>query len=185
MEGGKYFEEFCQIASENSDNLFSYTYEFRINLYPGLNENIEQAERTTASDEEAVLMENPNNQTESKERIIYLKLLHLTILLRRKNFLRFLLTKVDSKTFTDKISISPTEFVSCGKDSWIFGANYIHFAARFDPVGLHLILSYVDDKIDLINRSVTERKWSPLHVAVCGDDSISTRLMLFYVFILL
>ena len=54
MEGGKYFEEFCQIASENSDNLFSYTYEFRINLYPGLNENIEQAKRTTASDEEAV-----------------------------------------------------------------------------------------------------------------------------------
>ena len=181
MKGGKDFEEFCKIAKENADNLFSYTYKFRIKLLPtnpGLQEEVEQAESTTTSDEESGLMENNNDQTETYEQIIYLKLLHLIILLRRKNFLRFILSEVDAKfPFTEKISIYPTKFVSCGKDSWIFGANFIHFAARFDPEGLHLILSQVDGKIDLINTSLTERKWSPLHVAVLGDDSTSTRFV--------
>ena len=146
LKGGKLdYEEFCK-----KGNLFSYAYEIQIKL--------ETAE------------------SRQPYRKLNLKLFHLIILLRRRKFLQHMLKVAGFESYlTEPIGIHPKEFVPCGKDSWIFGGNSVHFAARFFPEGLNLILSQVDDKEYLINACLSEKKWSPLHVAVLGHDSLSTK----------
>jgi hypothetical protein len=67
---------------------------------------------------------------------------------------------------------SPSKNV-VSQDIWIFGASLIHFAAKFMPEGLELLLSSLEK-----NKPVdTESKHGlvPLHVAARNNDSLSTR----------
>ena len=74
------------------------------------------------------------------------------------------------------------------KDRWIRGANCIHLAAKFMPVGLELILTSLEspmyanvnnanyshkEEVNTINNPYD--KLYPLHIAVRNCDPISTR----------
>ena len=61
------------------------------------------------------------------------------------------------------------------KDQWISKANCLHLAARFNPKGLHIILSHLKDKESLIQDTHKDGQVSPLHVAATKMDSRSTR----------
>ena len=67
------------------------------------------------------------------------------------------------------------------KRLWMYEANVMHLAAKFNPYGLFLILSnfkehYPDQSIhQIIERFRSMFGATPLHVAASNPDSLSTR----------
>ena len=67
------------------------------------------------------------------------------------------------------------------KQLWIYDANILHLAARFNPNGLYLILSilkenYQTQKIQKIVKEYPNMFGvTPLHVAASNQESLSTR----------
>ena len=59
------------------------------------------------------------------------------------------------------------------QDIWIFGASLIHFAAKFMPEGLELLLSSLENNKPVDTKS--KHGLVPLHVAARNNDSLSTR----------
>ena len=59
------------------------------------------------------------------------------------------------------------------QDIWIFGASLIHFAAKFMPEGLELLLSTFENNKPVDTKS--KHGLVPLHVAARNNDSLSTR----------
>ena len=66
---------------------------------------------------------------------------------------------------------SPEMFVD--QDKWILGANCIHLAAKFMPMGLNLMRT----NISALSSTETRTRFglSPLHIAARNNDSLSTR----------
>ena len=62
------------------------------------------------------------------------------------------------------------------QDIWIFGASLIHFAAKFMPEGLELLLSSLENNKPVDTKS--KHGLVPLHVAARNNDSLSTRYFL-------
>ena len=67
---------------------------------------------------------------------------------------------------------SPSKNV-VSQDIWIFGASLIHFAAKFMPEGLELLLSSLENNKPVDIKS--KHGLVPLHVAARNNDSLSTR----------
>ena len=67
---------------------------------------------------------------------------------------------------------SPSKNV-VSQDIWIFGASLIHFAAKFMPEGLELLLSTLENNKPVDTKS--KHGLVPLHVAAGNNDSLSTR----------
>ena len=67
---------------------------------------------------------------------------------------------------------SPSKNV-VSQDIWIFGASLIHFAAKFMPEGLELLLSSLENNKPVDTKS--KHGLVPLHVAARNNDSLSTR----------
>ena len=67
---------------------------------------------------------------------------------------------------------SPSKNV-VSRDIWIFGASLIHFAAKFMPEGLELLLSSLENNKPVDTKS--KHGLVPLHVAARNNDSLSTR----------
>ena len=67
---------------------------------------------------------------------------------------------------------SPSKNV-VSQDIWIFGASLIHFAAKFMPEGLELLLSSLENNKPVDTKS--KHGLVPLHVAFRNNDSLSTR----------
>ena len=59
------------------------------------------------------------------------------------------------------------------QDIWIFEASLIHFAAKFMPEGLELLLSTLENNKPVDKKS--KHGLTPLHVAARNNDSLSTR----------
>ena len=59
------------------------------------------------------------------------------------------------------------------QDIWIFGASLIHFAAKFMPEGLELLLSTLENNKPVDKKS--KYGLMPLHLAARNNDSLSTR----------
>ena len=66
----------------------------------------------------------------------------------------------------------PSENV-VSQDIWIFGASLIHFATKFMPEGLELLLSSLESNKPVDTKS--KHGLVPLHVAARNNDSLSTR----------
>ena len=60
------------------------------------------------------------------------------------------------------------------EDSWIDGANCIHLAAKFMPIGLELLFSVSKDLQKLISQP-NKHGQSPLHIAARNKDTLSTK----------
>ena len=70
------------------------------------------------------------------------------------------------------------EFSKIDKDlekSWIYSANSLHFAAKFNPTALHLILSHFKDNQSFQEKLIGLYGLTPLHVAAMNSDSLSAR----------
>ena len=60
------------------------------------------------------------------------------------------------------------------EDSWINGANCIHLAAKFMPIGLELFFSVSKDLQKLISEP-NDNGQAPLHIAARNKDTLSTK----------
>ena len=104
---------------------------------------------------------------------------HIAVLLKDDQLLQALLkSKPDYKYWKDQIVKIQCNEDFKGQDAWILKANCLHFASRFYPESLHIILSFFDKrgtKKELIAETHEERKFSPLHCAATQPESIGTR----------
>ena len=108
---------------------------------------------------------------------------HIAVLLKDDGLLSALLqSKPDYKYWIDHIveiqngSDNAMDFK--GQDAWVLKANCLHFASRFYPEALHVILSFFEaqgTKEKLIFETHDEGMFSPLHCAATQPESIGTR----------
>ena len=60
------------------------------------------------------------------------------------------------------------------EDSWLDGANCIHLAAKFMPLGMELLFSVSKDLPKLISEP-NKNGQAPLHIAARNKDTLSTK----------
>ena len=106
-------------------------------------------------------------------------ILHMVIILRKKKILRLILNKMDQNDYEVWLNRVKVDYTNIDQDlerSWIYSANSLHLAAKYNPEALHIILSHLKDtpmkdKIQLhgVNSLV------PLHVAAMNSDSMSVK----------
>lgn len=121
-----------------------------------------------------------NNQKSEKFTLI-LPFGHVAILLKNELLIHSLLrSKPDYKYWIQQTVETETGDKNevTGEDSWVLHANIFHFASRFFPEALHMILSFFEKegtKDQLIQETHQPGMYSPLHCAVIQPDSIGTR----------
>ena len=118
------------------------------------------------------LGQNTSNKREDK--IISLKLFHLVVIFNDNN----LLEKILEKSIPDDIWTTPVTVLKGATESlesdWINDANCYHLAAKFNPKGLHLLLTKVKEfSQESFWELYNDHNVSPLHVAALNSDSIS------------
>ena len=104
--------------------------------------------------------------------------LHFLIIGKNVKFLQYIIENQPMETSKDQLfkevlvvnDPSPEMFVD--QDKWILGANCIHLAAKFMPMGLNLISNVIST--NLLSTG-TRFGLSPLHIAARNSDSLSTR----------
>ena len=60
------------------------------------------------------------------------------------------------------------------EDSWLDGANCIHLAAKFMPMGMELLFSASKD-LPKLTHSLNKNGQAPLHIAARNKDTLSTK----------
>ena len=120
--------------------------------------------------------------------------LHLLILSQNVKLLMYILDKTEKEDLANEV-LKPVQVKNVKmfenvdeNDRWIRGANCIHLAAKFMPLGLELLLTSLESptyanvknanyslkkEVNIINNP--DDKLYPLHIAVRNCDSISTR----------
>ena len=67
----------------------------------------------------------------------------------------------------------------CRKESWIYGANYLHMAIKYSPEALAIFLEDSNERfINLVNEPSTMRNVYPLHLAAMNHSNLATKLLL-------
>ena len=120
--------------------------------------------------------------------------LHLLILSQNVKLLMYILDKTEKEDLANEV-LKPVQVKNVKmfenvdeNDRWIRGANCIHLAAKFMPLGLELLLTSLESptyanvknanyslkkEVNIINNP--DDKLYPLHIAVRNCDPISTR----------
>ena len=86
---------------------------------------------------------------------------------------------VDKNLIDDEELLKPVE-VKCDleriveEDSWLDGANCIHLAAKFMPMGMELLFSVSKD-LPKLTHSPNKVGQAPLHIAARNKDTLSTK----------
>ena len=103
-------------------------------------------------------------------------ILHIAIILRKEKILRLILDKMNINVF--EVWFYEVKFSKISKDfqkSWMYSANSLHLAAKFNPTALHLILSSLNDNESFKEKLNELYGLTPLHVAAMNSDSLSAR----------
>ena len=153
---------------------FKYCIDIQLRLH-----NKQTKNNNTASIEEPDGMES---NVPCQKYNITLNLFHIVIILCQSKPLKAILCKIDKLDDSMEYLKEPVKVnanVACtGEDSWILQATCLHLAAKFNPEGLHFLLSHMkmDCKIKSMEYVHKKGSFSPLHLAAAKvDDSRSTR----------
>ena len=126
--------------------------------------------------------DDDENQWKAGIYALQMPLGHIAVLLKDDQLLETLLmSKPDYKDWIGqivKIQHNEDDKDFKGQDAWILKANCLHFASRFYPEALHIILSFFDKrgtKKELIAETHAKGMFSPLHCAATQPESIGTR----------
>ena len=96
---------------------------------------------------------------------------HLIIMLRKqKTIKRLLESGFSNGDWMKTVQIDGPNWTVVEEEKWIFEANCLHLAAKFNHGALHLLLTQLDNKESLILESHKEGKISPLHLAAAKID---------------
>ena len=86
---------------------------------------------------------------------------------------------VDKNLIDDAELLKPVK-VKCDheriveEDSWLDGANCIHLAAKFMPMGMELLFS-ASKNLPKLTDSRNKNGQAPLHIAARNKDTLSTK----------
>ena len=97
-----------------------------------------------------------------------LSLLDLGIIVCQSKMLNVLLEKdISLKQWMEIISVKGPKMVQLENEQWVFGANRLHFATKFNSKSLNMIFQHMkkEDKSALIKHTHEDGQFSPLHVA--------------------
>ena len=108
-----------------------------------------------------------------------LNFFHVAIILCKQNTIKNLLNNgfSNSDWWIKPVLVDGPNWAVVEEEKWIKTANCLHLAAKFNPVGLHLLLSQLENKESIIQNSHRKGEISPLHVCTANthiDDSRST-----------
>ena len=108
-------------------------------------------------------------------------MVHFLILAKKYKLLFHFLSQYGEKIQTriDEMKPLPTEKVPIREHSWIFGANYLHMAAKYSPEALEILLEDSKQRFhDLIHMPSQRRQILPLHLAAMNQTNLASRLLL-------
>ena len=106
-----------------------------------------------------------------------LSVLHILVVLNDEEIMTAIVEKnIIRKHWLDPIQlIKPNKIKIAQENQWIEKANCFHLAAKFNPTGLHLMLSQLKTDQDVFQKLYENGQCSPLHVAALNSDSLSLR----------
>ena len=123
-----------------------------------------------------------NNENSENSFTIKMSLGHVFILLKDSQLMLALLKSEPNHLYWIHATVEITNNGIKGKDAWLNNANCLHFASRFNPESLHLILSFFElqgTKEILIQETHRDGIFSPLHCASFQPESIGTRYTMY------
>ena len=85
---------------------------------------------------------------------------------------------IPTNIWMEEVSVTPetAKCIDSIEDDWINHATCYHLAAKFNPKGLHLLLTKLKAaSTNEFEKLYEENKVSPLHVAALNSNSISLR----------
>ena len=110
---------------------------------------------------------------------IHLSFLDMIVILRQYSILKRIILKTSTlENYTKKVRIEgQNPAIIAEDDSWIKEANCFHFAAKFNPKGLLMILDGLrfDQNKNFIQTIHEKGTMTPLHVSATNTDPLSTR----------
>ena len=110
---------------------------------------------------------------------IHLSFLDMIVILRQYSILKRIILKANTlEHFTKKVKVEGQDPFNIAEDDfWILDANCFHFAAKFNPKGLLMILDGLgfEKNKDFIEAIHEEGTMTPLHVSATNSDPLSTR----------
>ena len=162
------------------DKILENIINFKLNCYDNIDiGKIQEWSKRKYSVEIKLLLQGGVNEAEKFH--LTLPFGHVAVLLKNQSLIHKLLeSNPNYKYWIEQIveiDIDENGDVK-GEDSWVLHANILHFASRFFPQALHLILSFFEkkgDKQKLIDETHKNGNHSPLHCAVIQPEYIGTR----------
>ena len=162
------------------DKILENIIKFKLNCYDNIDiRKIQEWSKRKYSVEIKLLLQGGVNEAEKFH--LTLPFGHVAVLLKNQSLIHKLFeSNPNYKYWIEQIveiDIDENGDVK-GEDSWVLHANILHFASRFFPQALHLILSFFEkkgDKQKLIDETHKNGNHSPLHCAVIQPEYIGTR----------
>ena len=106
-----------------------------------------------------------------------LSVLHILVVLNDEDIMNAIVdNNIMRKHWLNPIQlIKPNKVKIAQENKWIEKANCFHLAAKFNPTGLHLMLSQLKADQVVFQKLYENGQCSPLHVAALNSDSLSLR----------
>ena len=152
---------------------FEYVVDVRLVIIDACS-NVTSVEEGTTEPDGALTEENSGENYK-----IHLSFLDMIVILRQYSILKRIILKTATlDNYTKKVRIEgQNPAIIAEDDSWIKEANCFHFAAKFNPKGLLMILDGLrfDQNKNFIQAIHVEGTMTPLHVSATNTDPLSTR----------
>jgi len=152
---------------------FEYVVDVRLVIIDACS-NVASVEEGTIEPDGALTEENSGENYK-----IHLSFLDMIVILRQYSILKRIILKTSTlESYTKKVRIEgQNPAIIAEDDSWIREANCFHFAAKFNPKGLLMILDGLrfDQNKNFIQAIHVEGTMTPLHVSATNTDPLSTR----------
>ena len=154
---------------------FNYAVEVRLVIVDQCSNPLSRSVEEGSTETDGAL----TNEDTGENYKIHLSFLDMIVILRQYSILKRVILKTSTlENYTKKVRIEgQNPAIIAEDDSWIREANCFHFAAKFNPKGLLMILDGLrfDQNKNFIQTIHEKGTMTPLHVSATNTDPLSTR----------
>ena len=154
---------------------FNYAVEVRLVIVDQCSNPLSRSVEEGSTETDGAL----TNEDTGENYKIHLSFLDMIVILRQYSILKRIILKTSTlENYTKKVRIEgQNPAIIAEDDSWIREANCFHFAAKFNPKGLLMILDGLrfDQNKNFIQTIHEKGTMTPLHVSATNTDPLSTR----------
>ena len=154
---------------------FNYAVEVRLVIVDQCSNPLSRSVEEGSTETDGAL----TNEDTGENYKIHLSFLDMIVILRQYSILKRIILKTSAlENYTKKVRIEgQNPAIIAEDDSWIKEANCFHFAAKFNPKGLLMILDGLrfDQNKNFIQTIHEKGTMTPLHVSATNTDPLSTR----------